>query len=176
MNISLAEIQDFLEKHFGAVSIERAQTIHELFQDHRDFWFDDETDRRLRLALCVEIRHLTGQDGEISAGLAEALIRNVSGLPEVEDDTDPIYPYYRERAGEVLLIEDEMAVRIVGPCTASPFRWAVVESLSDNQRWTISWFVLTKLRVLDQAETDALTKQVSPGAITCIEELNREAS
>lgn len=153
MKLSIEEIQSLISDSLGTCSLTDAAKVYLVFARYPDFWRDPEQDRKLRIDLHLEVKRLTGDDGQITINLSDKLVRQLGGLPPREDDIDPVYGDYNKRAGDILLLnDDETEIKIVGPCPGSPFRWAVVTRLADDVTWVMSWHVINEHKVKERGE------------------------
>lgn len=150
MNRSFLGILDQLEVLLGTSSLADAQKLDRIFNDHPDFWFNPDADRRLRIAITLEVKRLVEHDENMATNLADILIRHQAGLPPREEDVDPVYEDYSRRTGDHLMLDETTEIEIIGPCPASPFRWAAVMRLDDQAKWPMSWVVLSSCRPMPQ--------------------------
>lgn len=154
MRHSIEDVQSLIAKTLGNCPLADASKIYLVFARYLDFWQNAEENRKLKIELHLEVKRLTGDDGQITINLADMLIREQAGLPQREDDTDPVYEDYDKRAGDIILLNDDVTeVMIIGPSPTSPFRWAVVKSLNDDVAWLMSWVVIREHKVKARGES-----------------------
>ena len=114
-----------------------------LLEEHFNFWCNEAEAGRLRNKLSVLTNNLTGEANS-AVTLADRIMRDQAGIPQREDDCDPVFEAYSTSEG-LAFADGGSEYRVVGACPVSSFRWAVVMKTSDSSLKLMRWTEVTRL-------------------------------